>query len=228
MPGKSFPHYPIFLDVENRDVLIVGGGEVCARKAATLLEHGARVTVVSPRSSRAVATLANEGQIRLVERPYEEADLAGRTLVFASTDDPEVNALVARDCRQRNIPVNVADLPELCDFTVPAVVERGSIQIAVSTGGKSPALSRRLRETLQNVIGPEWSEVNELLGALRAPAKEALSTDDHRKAFFDSILAADVAGLIRDGRREVALERVAAICRDAGVAFDFSSPSGQG
>ena len=227
MPGKKFPYYPISLDVENRDVLIVGGGEVCARKAATLVEHGARVTVVSPSASRAVAALANEGRVRLIERPYEEADLAGRSLVFASTDDPQVNAGVARDCRQRSIPVNVADLPEMCDFTVPAIVERGSIQIAVSTGGKSPALSRRLRESLENMIGPEWSEVNELLGALRAPAKEALSTDGGRKMFFDSILAAGVLELIRDGRRELALDRVAAICRDAGVPFEGAPSSGQ-
>jgi siroheme synthase-like protein len=212
---KQHPYYPIFIDVEERNVLIVGGGGVSARKAEALLQYGARVTVVAPEIADEVSQL--EPRIAIVRRRYEESDLDGRLLVIAATDDATVNARVAGDCRRRQILVNVADALDLCDFIVPAVIERGAVQIAVSTGGKSPALARALKRELQRVAGPEWAALNDLLGELREPARKALATDADRKRLFDAILASDALALLRDGRRDEALAVIARLCDDAGV-----------
>ena len=219
MADKKFPYYPIFIDVEDREVVIVGGGAVCARKAETMMRYGANVTVVSPEFTAEIVAWAKEGRIRIKRKEYEDTDLDGASIVIASTDDQCVNGRVARDSRRRRIPVNVVDVTHLCEFIVPAIVERGSIQLAVSTGGKSPALARTLKEELQKFLGPEYPELNDLLGSLRADAKRVLPTDADRKRFFDGILARGVLQMLRDGRREEALDTIAAACEEAGVEF---------
>jgi siroheme synthase-like protein len=221
MPRKRFPYYPIFLDVEERDVLVVGGGKVASRKVETLLQYGANVTVLSPALTDELEQLGVERRIRIERREYTEHDLDARALVIAATADICTNARVARDCRRRGISVNVVDATHLSEFIVPATIDRGSVQIAVSTGGNSPALARRLRETLEERIGPEYSELNDLLGSLRHAAKRALPTDADRKQFFERVIdGADGDGvltMLRDGRRSAAFESIAAACRDAGV-----------
>jgi siroheme synthase-like protein len=214
---KRFPYYPIFLDVEDRDVVIIGGGNVCARKAETMLKYGARVTVVSPEFTDEIKVWARKGAIRIKRKAYDASDLEGASIVIASTDDQRVNEQVAADCRARRIPVNVVDVTPLCEFIVPAIVESGSITIAVSTAGKSPALARTLKEDLQRMVGTEYAEVNDVLGSLRDSAKRVLPTDVDRKAFFDGIIARGILGMLRDGRRHDAYETIAAACRDAGV-----------
>ncbi|HUP49614.1 MAG TPA: bifunctional precorrin-2 dehydrogenase/sirohydrochlorin ferrochelatase [Thermoanaerobaculia bacterium] len=214
---KKYPYYPIYLDIEDRDVLIIGGGTVCARKAETMMKYGARVTVVSPEFAGEIEEWSREGVLRLRRKTYDAADLKGASIVIASTDDPCVNARIARDCRRRRIPVNVVDVTHLCEFIVPAIVERGSVQIAVSTGGKSPALARTLKEDLQRFVGPEYDEVNRLLGTLRAGAKKILPTDADRKRFFDGILAGGILEMLREGRRHEAYETIARACEKAGV-----------
>jgi siroheme synthase-like protein len=214
---KRFPYYPIYLDIEERPVLIIGGGEVCARKAETMLRYGARVTVVSPAFTDEIERWAADGQVTLRRKLYEEADLDGAAIVIASTDDPCINARIARDCRRRRIPVNVVDVTHLCEFIVPAIVETGSIQIAISTGGKSPALARTLKEDLKRAVGAEYAEVNDVLGTLRAGAKKVLPTDVDRKRFFDGIIAAGILDMLRGGRRAEAYRTIARACEAAGV-----------
>ena len=214
---KQFPYYPIFLDIENRDVVIIGGGVVCERKAETMLKYGARVTIVAPEFTAAIDTWAREGKLSLRRKTYDAYDLEGATIVIASTDSESVNQRIAADCRRRKIPVNVVDVTPLCEFIVPAIVEAGNIQIAVSTGGKSPAIARTLKEDLQRAIGPEYSDVNDILGSLRDGAKRALPTDVDRKRFFDGIIASGVLGMLREGRRRDAFETIAKACRTAGV-----------
>jgi siroheme synthase-like protein len=215
--AKRFPYYPIFLDIEERDVLIVGGGGVCARKAETMLRYGARVTIVAPEFTEEIESWARDGKLALRRKTYEERDLDGSSIVIASTDSEAVNEQVARDCRARKIPVNVVDVTPLCEFIVPAIVEQGSVQIAVSTGGKSPAIARTLKEDLQRLVGPEYAEANDLLGSLRDAAKKTLATDVDRKRFFDGIVARDILGMLRDGRRGDAYEAIAEACEEAGV-----------
>lgn len=214
---KKFPYYPIFLDIEDRHVVIIGGGTVCARKAETMLRYGAKVTVVSPEFHADITQYAAEGKLQVRQKAYAETDLDGASVVIASTDDPCVNGRVARDARRRKIPVNVVDVTHLCEFIVPAIVEHGSIQIAVSTGGKSPALARTLKEDLQHLVGPEYADVNDLLGSLRPGAKKTLPTDVDRKRFFDGIIARGILTMLREGRRREALETIAHACDAAGV-----------
>jgi siroheme synthase-like protein len=214
---KQFPYYPIYIDIEDRAVLIVGGGAVCARKAETMMRYGGRVTIVSPEITDEIAAWERDGALAVRRKTYEEPDLDGASIVIASTDDQCVNARVARDCRRRRIPVNVVDVTHLCEFIVPAIIEKGSIQIAISTGGKSPALARTLKEDMQRMIGPEYAEVNDLLGTLRKSAKSVLPTDVDRKRFFDGIIAAGVLDLLREGRRREAFEAVARACQSEGV-----------
>jgi siroheme synthase-like protein len=216
---KKFPYYPIYIDIEDHAVLIIGGGNVCARKAETMVRYGARVTIVSPEVTDEIAAWESGGVLAIRRKRYEEDDLEGASIVIASTDDPCVNARVARDCRRRRIPVNVVDVTHLCEFIVPAIIEKGSVQIAVSTGGKSPALGRTLKEELQRTIGPEYAEVNDLLGTLRKSAKRVLPTDVDRKRFFDGIIAAGILEMLREGRRRQAYETVIRACQTDGVAI---------
>src|SRR5215213_3800355 len=215
---KRFPYYPIYLDIEDRRVVIVGGGNVCARKAETMMKYGARVTIVSPAFTDEIEQWAREGCLVLKRKEYDASDLDGANIVIASTDVQSVNEQIATDCRARRIPVNVVDVTPLCEFIVPAIIESGSIQIAVSTGGKSPAVARTLKEDLQRTIGPEYAEVNDVLGTLREDAKRVLPTDVDRKHFFDGIIAQGVLSMLREGKRREAYETIARACEAAGVA----------
>ncbi|HEX7155226.1 MAG TPA: bifunctional precorrin-2 dehydrogenase/sirohydrochlorin ferrochelatase [Thermoanaerobaculia bacterium] len=214
---KKYPYYPIYLDIESRDVVIIGGGNVCARKAETMMKYGARVTIVSPEFTDEIEGWAAEGCLALKRKAYDAGDLTGANIVIASTDDTRVNEQIAADCRARRIPVNVVDVTPLCEFIVPAIIEKGSVQIAVSTGGRSPALARTLKEDLQRMIGPEYAEVNDMLGTLRDGAKAVLPTDVDRKRFFDGIIADGVLEKLREGHRREAFETIARACKAAGV-----------
>lgn len=215
---KKYPYYPIYLDIEGRNVVIIGGGNVCARKAETMMNYGARVTIVSPEVTDEIEKWAADGCLSIRRKKYDAADLGDANIVIASTDDQSVNEQIAADCRARRIPVNVVDVTPLCEFIVPAIIEKGSIQIAVSTGGKSPALARTLKEDLIRTIGPEYTEVNDVLGSLRDSAKSTLPTDIDRKRFFDGIIARGILEMLRDGRRREAYEIIAAECERSGVA----------
>jgi precorrin-2 dehydrogenase/sirohydrochlorin ferrochelatase len=214
---KRYPYYPIFLDIENRNVVIIGGGNVCARKAETMMNYGAKVTIVSPEFTDEIEQWAKNGALQIKRKKYDEHDLEGANIVIASTDDQSVNEQIAADCRRRRIPVNVVDVTPLCEFIVPAIIEKGSVTLAVSTGGKSPALARTLKEDLQRMVGPEYAEVNDVLGTLRDSAKRVLPTDVDRKRFFDGIIARGILDMLRQGRRREAYQAIAEACRAAGV-----------
>ena len=225
---KNFPYYPIFLDIENRNVVIIGGGEVCARKAETMLRYGARVTIVSPEFTAEIEQWASDGQLTIQRKRYEVSDIEDAHIIIASTDDTSVNEQIAADARARRIPVNVVDVTHLCEFIVPAIIEKDGIQIAISTGGKSPAVARTLKEDLNRTVGPEYSEVNDLLGSLRDSAKATLPTDVDRKRFFDGIIALGVIQMLRDGRRAEAYRAIADACERAGVDVSEKVRAGLG
>jgi precorrin-2 dehydrogenase/sirohydrochlorin ferrochelatase len=141
-------HYPIFLNLKDKPVLVVGAGKVALRKARGLLEAGARVTVVAPEWEPEFETMP----VRIVARRFRASDLAGCTLVFAATDDRLTNHRIGIAAKGRGIFANIADSGEECGFIVPARVQRGSVQIAVSTGGESPKLSAELRKKLEDIL----------------------------------------------------------------------------
>jgi precorrin-2 dehydrogenase / sirohydrochlorin ferrochelatase len=137
--------------------VVIGGGAVAYRKVGKLLGAGAEVVVVSPEVLTELAEIGAE----ILRRPYEYGDLDGANLAFTATDSREVNAAVAREARERGIPINVADRPAEGDFAVPSTLRRGGLQVAVSTGGASPTLARRIRDELEEAFGPAWSGVIE-------------------------------------------------------------------
>jgi siroheme synthase-like protein len=143
--------------------VVVGGGAVAARKARKLIQAGAEVVVVSPEVLPELVDMS----VEVHERPYEYGDLEGADLAFAATDSREVNAAVAREAKARGVRSNVADRPAEGDFAVPSTLRRGGLQVAVSTGGASPTLARRIRNELEEVFGPEWAGVVEELEAAR-------------------------------------------------------------
>jgi precorrin-2 dehydrogenase / sirohydrochlorin ferrochelatase len=161
--------YPIFLDLSGRRCVVVGGGKVAGRKARKLLQARARVVVISPDIETELESVA----VEVHRRPYREGDLEGAYLAFAATDSREVNAAVAREGRERDIPVNVADRPSDGDFALPSTLRRGGLQVAVSTGGASPNLARRIKDELERVFGPEWAGIVEELGRSRRDGEKS-------------------------------------------------------
>jgi precorrin-2 dehydrogenase/sirohydrochlorin ferrochelatase len=141
-------HYPVFLDLRDRPVVVAGAGKVALRKVRGLLEAGARITVVAPECLPDFDALP----VRIVRRGFRVSDLRNAVLVFAATDDRRVNHRIHRAAQARGILANIADSAEECDFVVPARVQRGDVHIAISTGGKSPRVSAALRRTLDEVL----------------------------------------------------------------------------
>ncbi len=189
--------YPLCLDVENRLCLVIGGGQVGARKVRGLLAAGARVRVISPELCPELARLARAGQCEWQARTYQNGDLNGVLLAFAATDDPGVQDRVVREARERGVLVNVIDRPDRCDFHVPAAVRRDDLVLAVSTGGRSPALAARIRRQLEERYGPEYGQLARILGALRPLVIEIGSTPKERKHLFAELVHPDMAEWIR-------------------------------
>ena len=177
------------LDVRGRDCLVVGGGRVALEKANGLLECGAAVTVVAPE----IEPELRDADVTLHARPFTRSDVVGRFLVIAATNDRRVNSAVSAAAEGRQTLCNVADDPELCNFILPAVVRRGPIAVGVSTGGASPALAQRIRDDVDDLLGPEHAELAERLAALRPWAREALPTYEARRDYFRQLVAEALA-----------------------------------
>ena len=167
--GEGTVLYPIFLNLDGKRCVVVGGGAVANRKARKLLQARAEVVAISPEVKPELESVATEVR----RRPYREGDLEGASLVFAAANRREVNAAVTREARGRGIPVNVADEPSEGDFALPSVLRRGQLQVAVSTGGASPTLARRVRYELESAFGSEWAGVVEALGRARRDGRRA-------------------------------------------------------
>jgi precorrin-2 dehydrogenase / sirohydrochlorin ferrochelatase len=156
-------YYPVYLNLKDRRVLIVGGGAVAWQKIPALLESEARVRLVSPEALPDIEELAEAGRLEWIRRPYQTTDLDDAFLVISSTDDPELQKRIAAEARARRIWVNVVDVTPLCDFIAPAIIAQGDLQIAISTGGASPALARFIREKLEPQFGPEYGVITDVL-----------------------------------------------------------------
>jgi len=150
--------YPVTLEIKGRRCLVVGGGAVALRKVQGLVEEGALVTVVSPEVVDPVAMMADRGEIVLEKRPYGGEAAGGWSLIIAATDNREVNEQVFRDAEDHGIWCNVADVPEMCSFHLPARVRRGPFQMAISSAGEAPFAVARLRRLMERRFGPEWAE----------------------------------------------------------------------
>ena len=190
-PGKTF--YPVFVDVDGRRCLLVGGGRVATEKAGRLLEHDAVVRLVSPEITPELERMVADGAVEEHRaRDYRPEDLDGCFLVIAATDDEAVNRSVWRDAEARNMLCNVVDVPALCNFIVPSIVRRGELAMAVSTGGASPVVAKHIRRELEERYGPEWEALVALLRRLRGDLKDRYPDMASRRDAVERLMATDV------------------------------------
>jgi precorrin-2 dehydrogenase/sirohydrochlorin ferrochelatase len=175
--------FPLFLKLKGRKCLVVGAGAIGQSKIATLLDAGASVQVVAPRATAKIQGWARKGQIRWRKREFHDADLANCFLVVAATSSSKLHKKIFRLAKHREVLCNVVDVPKLCDFYYPAVVRRGALQVAVSTGGESPALAQRLRNELEAQFGPEYEDWVAELGKVRRRIRHgsAQATDQKKQ-----------------------------------------------
>ena len=193
-------YYPIYLDIRDRRCLVVGAGGVGTRKVTSLLKCGARVTVISPETTPAIEELAQSGKIKLKKRTYRQSDLNDVFLVIGATDDQEMNRRISSDAGRLNLLCNIADRPEICNFILPSIVNRGDLTIAISTAGQSPAMAKTLRKKLERQFGTEYGDLLRLMGAIRKKLLRTNHEPEVHKPLFEQLIQNDLLGLIRDQR----------------------------
>jgi siroheme synthase-like protein len=194
-------HFPLFLNIESAPTLVVGAGAIARHKAESLIACGAIVTMVALEACEEVLKLASEGRVQFLQREFRPEDVDGMRLVIAATDDVNVNEVVMRRCRELGVWVNVVDDPARCDFYVPAVVQRGRVQVAISTEGASPALSRRLKEEISGVLEPTLGAYADLVAEARDRIKEMLVGEAYevRRLANEAVLGSGARELLKAG-----------------------------
>jgi len=195
---------PTFLNIRQQPCLVVGGGEVAARKVDLLRKAGGNVTVVSPQLQDELSALAKEGKIQHVAREFVEADIKTPVVVIAATDNRKVNEQISQLAKARGVPVNVVDNPDLCSFIMPSIVDRSPVQIAISTGGASPVLARMIRTKLEGCIPANYGRLAALVDRFREKVKARFSDVTKRRMFWESVLEGTVAERVFTGHEDEA------------------------
>lgn len=198
--------YPAYLDLEGINCLVVGGGAVAARKIGTLMECGAKVTVVSPEVGEKVAEAAESGKLDWKKRDYVEGEAAEYMLIIAATGNSEVNREAGLDGLKAGRLVNVVDNPPMCNFVVPSTVRRGELKIAVSTAGACPALTKKLRKKLENDYPETYAELLERLREFRDRLLETVETEAERKQSLERVVYSEELERFIAGDKEPFLE----------------------
>ncbi|WNG18565.1 bifunctional precorrin-2 dehydrogenase/sirohydrochlorin ferrochelatase [Cystobacter fuscus] len=204
--------FPVCLRLEGRRVLLVGAGTIAEERSRQLVEAGARLRVVAPVVGRGIRQLADAGRLELLERAWEPGDTRGQELVFVATDDSRVSEAVAAEARASGVWLNTADVPELCDFTLPSVGRRGPIVVAVSTSGQAPALARLLRKRFLEQVQPGHVRLARLMGWLR----KRLPQGPARMRLLKELVEGEAGELLVSGRRREAWARVRAALKNFG------------
>lgn len=195
---------PIFVNIRQQPCLVVGGGEVAARKVSLLLKAGGVVSVVSPQLSHELVEMQKAGAITHLAREFTESDIKQPVLVIAATDNRQVNETVSKLAKQRGIPVNVVDSPDLCSFIMPSIVDRSPVQIAISTGGASPVLARMIRTKLEGCIPAAYGRLAALVDGFRDQVKTRFTNVNQRRMFWESVLEGSVAERVFAGHEDEA------------------------
>ena len=193
-------YYPVCLDVSGRRCVIIGGGEVAERKARRLTDCGAEVLVVSESLSSALQAMKAEGRLSHIKADYSRDLIDGAFLVIGATDRSEVNEAVSRDARKQGILVNIVDDPGRCNFILPSLYRRGDLLIAITTGGKSPALAKKLRKEMARHFGPEYETFLKIMGQIRGKVISRGYPSEKNRALFESIIDSDIIDHIREKR----------------------------
>lgn len=200
---KSIRYYPIFINIQGKKCVVVGGGRVSLRKVKMLLDFGAKVTVISPSIVPELKRLKSKKAIRFVQHDYEPTDLRDAVLVIAATDSEEINRRVAESAKREKALANVVDDPDLSDFIVPSFFRRGDLMIAVSTAGMSPALARKIRARIEKNLGETYGDLLSLVKEVRSALKKRRKVVNPN-AWQEGLDLDLLTGLLRAGHREEA------------------------
>ena len=193
------PYYPIFLDLNNQKVLVVGGGEVAERKTKNLLMYGCQIYMISPDLTPRLRQLVAKGKIHHIPHELLGKVMDDAFMVIAATDNPEVNKQVASQAKERGLLVNAVDQPGDCNFIMPSIVKRGDLQIAISTTGKSPALAKKIRKEMDSMFGPEYGSLVKLLGLLRIQLLSKGQPASKNTIIFQKLVDSNLLELIKEG-----------------------------
>ena len=197
---------PIFMKIKGRRCVVIGGGEVAMRKVTMLLKAGAAVELISPELCSALAALVEAEKIRYLNTAFTAEQLDGACLVVAATDDEATNAAVSEAAKQRNIPVNVVDSPALCTFTMPSIVDRSPVVIAISSGGAAPVLARLIRSKIETMIPASYGRLAALAAEFRDRVKQRFATMQARRIFWEEVFQGPIAERVLSGQDAAARE----------------------
>ena len=197
-------YYPVFLNLAGKRCVIIGGGVIAQGKIGGLLQAGCKITVVSPEVTQGIRQAAQRGDITWLQRVYEPGDLEGAFIGVAATNVWHVNREIYEEAERRGVLLNVVDDPDLCSFIAPSVVKREPVTLAISTGGASPALARKLRETLDHAEVLEWADLADVLAQARSIVKEKRTVIDPER--WQCCITRDLLAMAQDGRGQEALE----------------------
>jgi precorrin-2 dehydrogenase/sirohydrochlorin ferrochelatase len=180
--------FPLFVNLDNKKCVVIGGGEVASRKVEVLLRYKADLTVISPEINPKLVELENSKKIKVIKREYKKGDIDSATLIVAATSSPVVNERIYKDAVQRNIPVNVVDNPDKCTFFFPSVIKRGALSIGISTSGVYPALSKKIRKVTEKYITEDYSEIVSLLADFRLLVRKSNFSINEKEKILAQVL----------------------------------------
>jgi len=190
-------YYPIFLDLDNKKVIIVGGGEVAERKVKVLLRYGCKIYIISPHLTPHLRQLVAKGRIHHISYELLDRSMDNAVMVITATGDPDVNLQIASQAKGHGLLVNIVDQPAECNFIMPSIVKRGDLQIAISTAGKSPAMAKKIRREIEALFGSEYGPLIELLGLLRIRLLSQGQSSSKNKAIFQKLADSNLLQLIK-------------------------------
>lgn len=209
-------YYPVYIQLREQPCVVVGGGKIAEGKVEGLLAVQANVTVVSPDLTSKLRELAAKKQLTYLARTYQPGDLTGAFLVICATDQAEINHQVWQEATANRQLVNVVDDTPRCNFIAPSILRKGDLTIAISTSGKAPALAVRLKERLQNELGPEYERFLELAGELREPLARHVPNFETRKALWYELVDSEILDVLSRGDETLAREIISRV-----VGFEF-------
>ena len=199
-------YYPVYLNLAGKHCVIIGGGVIAQGKIGGLLQAGCRITVISPDATPGIRRAAERGDIEYLERTYQPGDLEGAFIGVAATNVWHVNQEIYEEAERLGVLLNVVDDPDLCSFIAPSIVKREPVTLAISTGGASPALARKLRETLANAEALEWADLADVLARARRIVKERRIAIDPER--WQCCITRQLLQLAQEGRSDEALEQL--------------------
>jgi len=205
---NKMDYFPVFVKLKDQDCLVVGAGEIAARKIELLARAGAKITVIANKISPQVSSLEASYHLNLLQKSFTPADLCGFRLVVSATDNKATNQLVAKTAEEQNILVNVVDNPGLCSFIFPAIIDRSPIIAAVSSGGAAPVLARLLRAKIESIIPPAYGRLSQLAEKFRIDVKKHIEEPAQRRIFWENIFQGSVAELVFSGNEQGAEQQL--------------------